>query len=236
MVSTARVILLDGPAGVGKSVAAEKAALMVADPVDVFVFKDVLSVEAARHLIDVASIRPFGSGSKVLIVDMDRHTPEAPNAMLKLLEEPPNNVIIILVSSVALPETIVSRCKRVRFLSLSQEEVTEVLMLRGMSRPVAERYCHVGSPGEALRLYAKEQSNAAVQSFIKAVEDRDWELVFRVISKWQDVDNEILETELKQILVGGGYNRKLVAALEILATGGNQRLTAIVVASTLMKK
>src|SRR2546430_12185031 len=53
-----------------------------------------------------------GRRKVAIIVEADRLQPQAANAFLKTLEEPPNNSVVLLVSSLpeALPDTIVSRC------------------------------------------------------------------------------------------------------------------------------
>ncbi len=83
--------------------------------------RPVQSFLARRSLID---------GKKVVIID-DAHkmTPQAQNCLLKTLEEPPEDSVIILVTSDAgsLFSTIVSRCQVVRFKRLTAQEMAEAL-------------------------------------------------------------------------------------------------------------
>jgi DNA polymerase-3 subunit delta' len=54
-----------------------------------------------------------GSGRKVAIIsEADRMQPQAANAFLKTLEEPPQNSLLLLLSAIpeVLPDTIISRC------------------------------------------------------------------------------------------------------------------------------
>jgi DNA polymerase-3 subunit delta' len=72
-----------------------------------------------RELERKASLRPAMAARKVFILDdADKMTPDAPQAFLKTLEEPPAHTVLILVLSTprALPATILSRCQPVRFL------------------------------------------------------------------------------------------------------------------------
>lgn len=72
-------------------------------------------------------------GVKTVIVDgADRLVPAAANAFLKTLEEPPAGSVIILVSSKAsdLLATIISRCQRVNFRPIPDEEVKGFLVER----------------------------------------------------------------------------------------------------------
>jgi DNA polymerase-3 subunit gamma/tau len=87
---------------------------------------DVIEIDAAsnrgipemRDLIDKVGFRPGSSKYKVYVLD-EAHmlTPDACNALLKTLEEPPPYVIFVLATTEAhrmLP-TIVSRCQRFDF-------------------------------------------------------------------------------------------------------------------------
>jgi DNA polymerase III delta prime subunit len=74
------------------------------------------------------SMRTMSGGKKIVIID-DAHkmTPEAQNCLLKTLEEPPPDSILILVTSrkEILFETIVSRCQVVSFKRLTRPEIDE---------------------------------------------------------------------------------------------------------------
>lgn len=77
------------------------------------------------------------SGMKVVIVDgADRLVPQAANAFLKTLEEPPPGSVIILVTSKPseLLPTILSRCQRMNFRPLPDDAVKGFLVEnRGLS-------------------------------------------------------------------------------------------------------
>ncbi|MBF5058657.1 hypothetical protein [Candidatus Neptunochlamydia vexilliferae] len=73
-------------------------------------------IEAIRTLIEEANLLPFESEHKVFIIhEADRMLPSSSNALLKILEEPPSFVTIILISAhpEALLPTITSRCFQV---------------------------------------------------------------------------------------------------------------------------
>lgn len=76
------------------------------------------------------SIRPLDGSRKVAVInDADSMTPEASNAFLKTLEEPPERAVLLLIASnldAVLP-TIRSRCQLVRFSPLSATDITELL-------------------------------------------------------------------------------------------------------------
>ena len=90
---------------------------------------DVITIETIRNTQEVISLRPYEGRKKVLIVDdADAMNIYAANAFLKTLEEPPDDSLIILISSnpERLPDTIRSRCVNVRFYPLPVDGCREV--------------------------------------------------------------------------------------------------------------
>jgi DNA polymerase-3 subunit delta' len=124
----AHAYLISGPAGSGKSsVAAGLAAALnntTVDEVfngratDVFVTEPGsrsrrIVIDQIRSLERALRLHSADGGKKIAIIrDADRMQPQAANAFLKTLEEPPENSLLLLLTTLpeALPETIVSRC------------------------------------------------------------------------------------------------------------------------------
>src|SRR5436305_7343924 len=120
--------LISGPAGSGKrEVAAELASTVNGTDVgDVFSSKAweifVAEPESKSRRILTEQIRELEHGLQMrgaegrrkvaIIVEADRLQPQAANAFLKTLEEPPGTSLLLLLSALpeALPDTIVSRC------------------------------------------------------------------------------------------------------------------------------
>lgn len=97
-------------------------------------------------------------GARVAIVDSaDEMNPSAANALLKLLEEPPAGVTILLVShqpSGLLP-TIRSRCRELRLVPLPAQAIAAALEQAGVAAETggpALAALSGGSVGEAIRL------------------------------------------------------------------------------------
>jgi DNA polymerase III delta prime subunit len=95
------------------------------------------SIVDIRRLIDEVNLAPFSSENKAFIIDdAERMLPTSSNALLKTLEEPPKNTLIILVTSSPekLLPTIISRCQQVRFCPVEQsvghnlEEANEIIV------------------------------------------------------------------------------------------------------------
>ena len=79
-------------------------------------------------------------GKVVIIEKAERMNRESSNALLKTLEEPPENTLIILTTSNqnALLPTIVSRCQKIKFRPLSKEEILSILKLKGVDESKAK--------------------------------------------------------------------------------------------------
>ena len=92
--------------------------------------KSTIGVDTARAVADDAYIKPFGSGKKVYIIkNADLMTPQAQNALLKTLEEPPEFAVFILIAEDAqlLLQTVRSRCVTVRFPRVSDDAVRKYI-------------------------------------------------------------------------------------------------------------
>jgi DNA polymerase-3 subunit delta' len=91
---------------------------------------DQIRIEEIRAIDDALSLTAFEGKYKIVIVDdADSMNQYAANAFLKTLEEPPENSLIILISSNPdrLPDTIRSRCSRINFTPLPLEACKEVI-------------------------------------------------------------------------------------------------------------
>ncbi len=118
-----------------------------------------IKIERVRSLIAALSMKVYGTGSKVAIVKAAHMlTLQAANALLKVLEEPPGNTIIILTAPHAndLLPTIVSRCQQIRFGSVNIETLANWLVgkVSGLDMEQARVLAAMadGRPAKALEL------------------------------------------------------------------------------------
>jgi len=114
-----------------------------------------IKIATVRDIIYEASLKPYEAKKRVFIVnDAEVMTEEAQNAFLRLLEEPPINHIFILTASnsAGLLSTVVSRCRVLKFYSLSQDDIRECLLSRGLEEEKAALFSHMamGSLGRAM--------------------------------------------------------------------------------------
>jgi len=124
--------------------------------------KKEIGIEQARALKRFAQLRPVAAARKIAIVDdADRLSIAAQNALLKTLEEPPGQALLMLVTASpgALLSTVRSRCQRVAFRPLPADDVAAVLRDAGLAATEAAALAATadGSPGRALGLRASWQ-------------------------------------------------------------------------------
>ncbi|MDO8535984.1 MAG: DNA polymerase III subunit delta' [Candidatus Omnitrophota bacterium] len=129
---------------------------------DIFILKpeeegDSIKIDDVRALIKDVYLKPFEARKKIYIIEGAEYMKhEAANALLKTLEEPPaDSVIILLTENIkALFHTIVSRCQVVKFFPLKLKEVEEILIKEySLSQDDAHTLSHLsgGRLGEALK-------------------------------------------------------------------------------------
>ncbi len=118
---------------------------------------------------------PYQGRWKVYILaDAETLTPEAANSLLKVLEEPPPRVVIILIaeSTVPLPPTVVSRCQLVRFALIPLSAVEQALLRRGL-RAEDARFAAIlsgGQLGRALQWATSEEARQRREKILDLLE------------------------------------------------------------------
>ncbi len=129
-----------------------------------------------------AILKPMEGSTKLYILDSaETLTLEAANSLLKLLEEPPPAVILVLITTqpFALLETIRSRCQTVRFRPLEARVLSSWLKDRlacQADQALALAMQSGGRPAEALRL-ADENTQALRNRVLETMRNlgpRDW--------------------------------------------------------------
>ena len=119
----------------------------------------IIDVDQVRDLKSAFQLKAADGGRRCVVVDsLDEMNPNAANAFLKLLEEPPPEVTFFLMShrpSGLLP-TIRSRCRELRIGPLSPDDLSDALTAAGGAVDPADRVALAelagGSVGVAFEL------------------------------------------------------------------------------------
>jgi DNA polymerase-3 subunit delta' len=138
-----------------------------------------LLVEQVREAIRAASRRPVAGPKRVIVVEgADRMNPNAQNAFLKALEEPPPSTTIVLLapSPEALLETVRSRCREVLFRQPPPAEVAAMLAAQGVDRERARYWARVGGDLTRATALATDETTRELRG----------ELVARVLQPMRD--------------------------------------------------
>ena len=144
---------------------------------------NTIGVEDIREQINNdIGIKPYSSPRKVYIMNEgEKMTPQAQNALLKTLEEPPAYAVILLLTTNAdmfLP-TILSRCTRLNLKPVANEKIKSYLMknlqIPDYQADISTAFAQ-GNVGKAIQLAGsdnfKELKDSAVQ-LMKRVKDID---------------------------------------------------------------
>ena len=122
-----------------------------------------LKVDQIRELLRGLFLAPYEAPYKIaLLLRFEEANPNAANALLKTLEEPPPQVKLFITAQDAesLLPTIVSRCELIHLRPLPLEKVSQGLQNQGdISSNQAQLLAHIsnGRPGYALWLHEKPE-------------------------------------------------------------------------------
>lgn len=115
-----------------------------------------ITVDEIRRLLSFFHMSAAEGGRRIAIIDAaDEMNTQAANALLKVLEEPPRDGLILMIAHqpARLLPTIRSRCRTLRLNALSPELMTQALAGLGVEEDAeALAALSEGSVGEALRL------------------------------------------------------------------------------------
>jgi DNA polymerase III subunit delta' len=156
-----------------------------------------LKIEQIREdLQRDAVLKPLEGARKVYVLDpAEALTTGAANSLLKVLEEPPAAVVLILISAqpFALLDTVRSRCQEIRFFPLSPQRLAPWLQSRlGLGTEAAQALARLsgGRPAEALRLSEPEAREFRARVLGWAQTKRPWPVWARDLGESPDELNE----------------------------------------------
>ena len=131
-----------------------------------------IKIEQIRKMLEKVYEKPIISDKKVYIIDdAETMTIEAQNCLLKTLEEPPEYIVIILITSNEsnLINTIKSRCLKLTFNSLENGELKQYLENKLEFQNISETMLETfeGSVGKALKVKEKQELYSNMETTLK---------------------------------------------------------------------
>lgn len=163
---------------------------------------NVISVDdIRRQLNDSVVIRPYAAARKVYIVDeAEKMNPQAQNALLKTIEEPPSYVVILLLTTNAdgfLP-TILSRCVTLNVKPVSAGKIEKMLMERCHVVDYQAKMCAAfsqGNVGKAIRLASSEEFGQRKNAVVELLATLPQMGLAEIQNTVKDLDKEKREIE-----------------------------------------
>ena len=134
-----------------------------------------ITVDQAREIVRLAMRSPNEGHRKVLVLTDFHLVKEAAPTLLKVIEEPPEStVFIVLADHVPVElETIASRCVRIDFRAIGRDELVETLVAEGVDRSRAgEAADAAGGRLDRARLLASDPDLAARRDAWRSVPAR----------------------------------------------------------------
>lgn len=128
--------------------------------------------QESRNIVKALSLKAFEGQFKVMIVWLpELMNVSAANGILKILEEPPEKTIFLMVSNDAnkLLTTILSRTQQLRVPSFSDTEIAETMVTRGADKQRASRIAYMAEGNMRVALQMLEGEDNETQEYFK-----DW--------------------------------------------------------------
>lgn len=131
--------------------------------------RNSVSIEQIRQLHNFVQLKTTGAGllrRVIVISEADTMTEEAQNALLKLLEEPPADTVLILtaVDTGKMKQTILSRVQSLSIDRVNTEDATDYFISRYTAKDIA--WAHAlsdGQPGLMTALLSGKDEHPMVQ-------------------------------------------------------------------------
>ena len=134
-----------------------------------------IGVDEALEIVKKLSLKSYEGGYKIMIIWMaDKMNTATSNKILKILEEPPQKTIFLLLTENIedIIATITSRCQIIEFKKPEQHEIEDFLKTKGIPENLAKKYAHLaqGDVNKALKLANEEKDDKLFEEwFVKWV-------------------------------------------------------------------
>lgn len=129
-----------------------------------------IGVDEAQEIVKKLYLKSYEGGYKVMLIWMaEKMNTAAANKLLKLIEEPPDKTIFLLLceDEEQILQTIRSRCQVVHFPPLAEEAIANALIENGAAKPEAMRIAHEanGNYNKALDLMNNDSEDLVFENW-----------------------------------------------------------------------
>ncbi|OGT31389.1 MAG: DNA polymerase III subunit delta' [Gammaproteobacteria bacterium RIFCSPHIGHO2_12_FULL_35_23] len=179
----------------------------------------IIKISQVRELIESVTKTPQVSKYKVIVLSpADAMNKAAANALLKTLEEPAGNTIIILISNQPhnLPATVQSRCSKIKFNVPAEAIASHWLIEQIEDKKEVKVLLKLafGSPLKALAIKESVEFEYRRQWFTEWLAWQEGRIAFHeIVAKWQEFPLEMVLnhwltwlTDLLQLALTGSNN------------------------------
>ena len=184
---------------------------------------ETIKIEQIRELTNHVIERPIISERKVYIInDSDKMTKEAQNCLLKTLEEPPEFVVIILITANenAILNTIHSRCMTVKFKNIANADLQKYAMQTLGYEKITENLLNSfgGSIGKATMQLENQELFMQVENWMNHLDNCDQIDALNEAKKICDKENmdKILEYMMICMYAKRSENPRYINCIEII--------------------
>ncbi len=129
-----------------------------------------IGVDEAIEIVKKLALKSYEGGYKVMLIWMaEKMNAAAANKLLKLIEEPPDKTLFLLIAEDEgqILQTIRSRCQTLHFPPLAESLIADALIQRGMVRDISMRLAHEanGNFNKALDLMHQDSEDLVFEKW-----------------------------------------------------------------------
>ncbi|MCF7906776.1 DNA polymerase III subunit delta' [Patescibacteria group bacterium] len=174
--------------------------------------KEIIGINQIRSMKNAAIFSPFSGSAKIVIIEKaDNLSKAAANSLLKILEDPPDRVFIILLAQglANLPSTIYSRCQVLRLKPPHSSEIISFLQEEfNFDQEKAEKITSLswGLPGRAINLVKNKELGLKKQE----------ELISKFLFFLTERDNLENKIKLSDLILKSESQESLFVLLQVV--------------------
>lgn len=166
-----------------------------------------ITADECREIIDVLNLKSYEGGRKVLLMWRPEYLGKEGNILLKLIEEPPKDTIMIFIAEQTedILQTIRSRTQDVKLAPIAAGDIALALTTRSLTDPVrASQVAHIamGSYTEALKLVRQSDNDLfpEVRNLFNALFTNNGIAITKWVDEWSKAGREQQKNILQYII------------------------------------